>query len=304
MSRPLKLLCVGGGLPGHAGSPWGPFTVLQSATLAVAAERLRTEPTDALLIHLADTAALEQLEAWPSLSHAVLDAALIAVAPEIALPIALRLLQRGVQDIVPAGSPPESLARTVRLAVERKRIEQSARKAYATDLATGLPNHGQFLEHMTHLLALREREPAPMAVLALRVEGLSATEAALGAEAANVLRRKVAVRIRSALRASDVVASTGTDTMAVLLAWIDATQDGERVAAKLAQSLLRPFTVAGQQQQVSVSVGLARYPDHGKVAEELLRRAVGQSSSAATLGRTGLAQRIERGPAGPAANDE
>jgi diguanylate cyclase (GGDEF)-like protein len=304
VSRPIRLLCVGGGLPGHGGSAWGPFTVLQSATLAVAAERLRTESTDAVLVHLADAAALEQLEAWPSLSHAVLDAAVIAVAPEIPLPLALRLLQRGLQDLVPAGSPPEWLARTVRLAVERKRLEQGARKAYATDLATGLPNHLQFLEHMTHLLALREREPAPMAVLALRVEGFAATEAALGAEAANVLRRKVAVRIRSALRASDVVASTGADTMAVLLAWIDAPQDGERVAAKLAQSLQRPFTVAGQPQQVAVSVGLARYPDHGKVAEELLRRAVGQASSSATLGRPGLAQRIERGPGGPAANDD
>ena len=111
-------------------------------------------------------------------------------------------------------------------------LERAARKAYATDLATGLPNHAQLLEHMTHLLALREREPAPMALLVLRIEGLSTTEAALGAEAANVLRRKVAVRLRAGLRASDVVASIGADAFAVLLAWIDAPADGMRVASQ------------------------------------------------------------------------
>ena len=35
-----------------------------------------------------------------------------------------------------------------------------ARKAYATDLETGLPHQQQLIEHMSHLLALREREPA------------------------------------------------------------------------------------------------------------------------------------------------
>jgi hypothetical protein len=36
-----------------------------------------------------------------------------------------------------------------------------------------------------------------MALIVLRIEGLAATEARLGTESANVLRRKVAVRLRS-----------------------------------------------------------------------------------------------------------
>ena len=41
--------------------------------------------------------------------------------------------------------------------MQRKRLDIAARRAHATDLATGLPNHAQLMEHMTHLLALRER---------------------------------------------------------------------------------------------------------------------------------------------------
>ena len=117
-----------------------------------------------------------------------------------------------------------------------------------------------------------------------------------------MLRRKVAVRLRASLRASDVVASIGNDAFVVLLAWIDAASDGERVAAKLVQSLHQPFAVAGSELSVSVHTGIALYPEHGKAADVLLRRCVGQATQEATLGAEGLAQRIERAP-GSAAND-
>jgi len=88
----------------------------------------------------------------------------------------------------------------------------------------------------------------------------------------------------------------------VLLAWIDSPGDGERVAAKLGQSLRQPFSVAGSDVAVSVSAGLALYPEHGKTADALLRRSVGQAAGLGSLGRDGFASRVERGPVN-AAND-
>ena len=242
---------------------------------------------------------------WTSLSHAVLDTAVIALLVEAPAEVVLgALLERGVQDIVvQTDTPAEALQRRMDIAVRRKALDREARKAFAVDLATGLPNHTQLLEHMTHLLALREREPAPMAVIALRIEGLASVMALLGTESANVLRRKVAVRLRASLRASDVVASIGNDAFLVLLAWVDAATDGQRVAAKLVQSLRQPFNVAGQDVAVAVSAGLALYPEDGKTADALLRRSVGQAASLATVGRDGFSNRIERGP-GKAANDD
>jgi GGDEF domain-containing protein len=131
---------------------------------------------------------------------------------------------------------------------------------------------------------------------------LAAAEAKLGAEAANVLRRKIAVRLRSGLRASDVVAALGTDSFAVLLAWIDDPGDGERVLAKLSQSLQRPLSVAGQGLAVAVGAGVARYPGDGRDAATLLRLAANQASQNNAQGRTGFFDRPERGDA--AANDE
>jgi diguanylate cyclase (GGDEF)-like protein len=237
--------------------------------------------------------------------HAALDMALVVLAPEPAFDEVIRLLQLGVQDVVPARDmTPDRLALALRQAVERKRLEMAARRAYATDLNTGLPNHAQLMEHMTHLLALREREPAPMALLVLRIEGLAAAQASLGAEAANVLRRKIAVRLRSALRASDVVASLGADRFAVLLAWIDDAADGERVVAKLTASLQRPLNVAGQDVAVAVGAGVARYPGDGRDAGTLLQLAASQASQNNPQGGVSIAaERVGRGGT-PAANDE
>lgn len=301
MVQPLQVLCVGPACPDLATSAWGPFTVHHVDSLDAAAAALNRHAHDAVLVHAPSLSALSGLLQWPSLAHVVLDAALLVVAPEPPPAVALKLIQRGVQEVLPQReAAAELLARALRQGVERKQIEQAARRAHAIDLATGLPNLAQLREHVTHLLALREREPAPMAVLALHIDGLSAAEAMLGAEAANVLRRKVAVRIRSALRASDVVAAIGGDDFVVMLAWIDALEAGAHVARKLTESLAEPLSVAGGECAVAVRFGLALYPQDGRDVDALLRCARDQAALGPVYGRAGTA----RGAKGAAANDE
>lgn len=304
MSVPIQLLFQGDSPPDLATSALGPFIVQRCGSLDEAAQQLQVEPFDALLLHAGNGAQLHALLHWKALSHAVLDTALVVLMPEPGGSDVARLLQLGAQEVVPMREAhAERIALALRQSVERKRLELAARRAYATDLGTGLPNHAQLMEHMTHLLALREREPAPMAVLVLRIEGLGAAEAMLGAEAANVLRRKIAVRLRSGLRASDVVATLGADRFAVLLAWIDDVADGHRVVAKLSESLQRPLSVAGQDVAVAVGTGVARYPGDGRDADTLLRLAGSQAALHNAQGRAGFGVRAARG-GGAAANDE
>lgn len=280
MRAPFQILCLSPSPPDLVTSAYGPFVVYPAADLAHATTQLSERSHDAMLAVLASDAEVDRLVAWTSLAHATMSGAVIVVAPEPRPSVATRLVQLGVQDVIPAREAhPEMLGRVIRLAIERKDLENAARRAYGTDLSTGLPNHAQLLEHMTHLLALREREPASMALIALRHEVQAATGPTIGAEGINVLRRKAAVRLRSSLRASDVVASLGSDMFAVLLAWIDAPDDADGVARKLVQSLQQPFTVAGHDVKVTVSAGLSLYPAHGHDAHTLLRRAVGQAAS-------------------------
>ncbi len=258
-------------------------------------------PEDAVLVWAPTPQALTELVQRKGLMASALDSAWLVMTPVQDQATEMQLLDRGVECIL-APSDAATLSAQLRHAVLRKRIERAARTAYATDLATGLPHQAQLLEHMTQLLALREREPAPMVLLVLQVDGLAQAAGRLGAESGNVLRRKVAVRLRSGLRASDVVAAIASDSFGVLLGHLENKGDADGVAAKLVRTLQLPFLVAGQTCRVQATVGMALYPDHGKDAETLLKRACAQAGQVAVLGAEGYASNVRR-LGGDAAND-
>ena len=215
-------------------------------------------------------------------------------------------LRAGADDVVgrdelagPVGG------RRIRFAVERRRRRELRRSDHSTDPGTGLPHRQQLLEHLSQLLALREREPAPMAVLGLRIEGLQPRGAGAESTDFETLRRKIAVRLRAGLRASDVVAAVGDDTFAVLLGSILSGADADRVVAKLVAALVLPFTVAAVDRSVSVAAGIAHYPNDGREAERLLRRALALAAAApATSAAVPATVRGADGGERAAANDE
>ena len=285
---------------GLESSAFGCFTVQVCTDPEQAQAHLASHACDALLLDagmVPSAAALAEV--------GVMAPATLVVGDGLGSEAVLSWLQRGAQDVLGLEElDAASLPKRIRAAIERKRVEREARKSYATDLATGLPHQQQLIELMSHLLALREREPSPMAVLVLRIEGLSNTQARLGLEAAHVLRRKIAVRLRAGVRASDVVAALGDASFAVLLGSLLAPADAERVGAKLLKALLDPFTVAGETLAVSVALGIGQYPQDGAQPDALLRRALGLAASASAQGRAGLASASDVGRVAQAANDD
>ena len=256
--------------------------------------RIAAAPVDVLVVH----------GGWEGWVRCAADVAVIIVAHAPTAADCVRWLRDGAQDIVGTDELTQpGWPRRLRAAIERQRVRAATRQAFATDVHTGLPHAGQLIEHMSHLLALREREPAPMALLVLRIEGLATTTARLGPEAAGTLRRKVAVRLRAGVRASDVVASVGDDAFAVLLSLIDTPGDADRVGRKLLGSLGETFKVRGVDLALATALGIASYPADGTQPDMLLRRAAGLAASAQATGRAGHANQIERGAA-TAANDE
>jgi diguanylate cyclase (GGDEF)-like protein len=230
-------------------------------------------------------------------------AAVLVVADDPAPGDVVEWLRLGAQDvIVPARTKPADWPLRVRIAIERRRLVDEVRRAVGIDLDTGLPDQHQLVEHMSHLLALRAREPAPMALLVLRVEGLASAQARLGREAAQVLKRKLAVRLRAGVRASDVVASLGEDRFGVLLVSMLAPADALRVAEKLLQGLSMPLQVAGESVAVATAFGIAHHPADGDRPEQLLSGAAAMAAAASAQGRSGFANFAEGGPAS-AAND-
>ncbi|MEY2690119.1 MAG: hypothetical protein RL375_4319 [Pseudomonadota bacterium] len=316
MAAVISILCVGQRVPA-LGASFVSGAVDRVVDLEQAGLALARHGFDAVLIHCADVADAQRLEHWPALAQAVQGSAVLVMMPVDAFDLAQRLVQRGVQDVLVESTTPDAtdaaLSRALSLALVRKRLDLMQRKGGSIDLATGLPTAVQWMDHLTHLCVLREREPAPMAVLVLRIEGLATVEGQLGPQVAQVLRRKVAVRLRSALRASDLVGSLGNDAYAVLLTWLLAPKDSALVRDKLVKAMRRPFSVGGENLAVAVGAGCALYPEQAREAEVLLRIAHAEAASQPGVGRAGFANHREalaqglagagRGKSG-AANDD
>src|SRR5258706_6864065 len=159
-STALRVLLVGAaGTPVPAlapGSSFGPFELHVVADLDAASARLTDERFDAIVV-AARTVDARRLLAWPALSQAVSEPALIVLTTDLpGAELTTLLVRKGVQDVLPLATDAiDALPRAIRLAVERKAQERQQRKAHATDLMTGLPTQGQLAEHVNQLIALR-----------------------------------------------------------------------------------------------------------------------------------------------------
>jgi len=273
VDRPTRVIWVDAGL--GMSPPSCPGITCEAFTDANAAlARLKGSGWEAVVI-AASTEQARHLRTDSAWAAAWRDTPVLLVAPLDDDTEAVRLAEAGVQDILhPSQASAAELTLRLALSVARKQRERDARRSWSTDLDTGLPNRDQLLEHLNQLLALRARQPSPMALVVVRATGLDAAGAQHGDEAVHVLRRKLAVRLRGAVRASDVVASLGGDGYALLLARLESAADAAQVAAKLQRVAREPFHVLGVTVRLQPFVGMAACPADGNDASALLARAL------------------------------
>ncbi len=272
--------------PDAAPASWGRWIVTHFADWAAWQARSSHEAfPDALQVSLAGADQLQALLSAPHWPQALQETAVVLRCAGVTPALQLQLLRAGVQEVIDSASntPSDAVAtwRALRLGVERKRLEATQRRGWSIDLNTGLPSQALWLEMLNQLCALREREPAAMALLVLRLDGLARVRREHGEVMANSLRRKAAVRLRAGLRASDVVGVLGEDSLAAILLRLEKPQDADKVGAKLAAAMSQPYIISGQQAVLSVALGVANYPQHGQHAQELLGLAQGAAAQSA-----------------------
>jgi len=158
---------------------------------------------------------------------------------------------------------------TVRKAQE-KRIQHLANH----DPLTNLPNRNLMSSQMKHALELSKRNKSLAAVLFIDLDQFKPVNDRWGHDAGDILLIEVAMRIRSCVRASDIVARMGGDEFVVFLSPVEDESSALQVAEKIRAALTLPFNVGAQEvARVSSSIGLAVYPHHGEDQETLLRHA-------------------------------
>lgn len=156
---------------------------------------------------------------------------------------------------------------------DRFAAEEAVRYQALHDTLTGLANRSLLMEQLEREVALCRRHGGSFAVLYIDLDGFKPVNDRLGHAAGDALLTQVADRLRSCTRESDITCRQGGDEFTVLVPQAGPLPELETLGAKLLAQLQLPFTLESTTVQISASIGVAVFPDHGTDADALLQAA-------------------------------
>ncbi len=152
----------------------------------------------------------------------------------------------------------------------RAHAAESLRRQAMHDHLTGLPNRAHLNLRLEKAFAAAE-PGTRTGLLLMDLTRFKDVNDSLGHEYGDRLLAELARRVSTGLRGCDTIARLGGDEFAVLISEVQDLRDVTRVAERLVELCVAPFTIDEFRLQVGASVGVAVSPDHAADPAELLR---------------------------------
>jgi diguanylate cyclase (GGDEF)-like protein len=284
---PIRVLVVEGGDSGSepvadalASAGDGHLEITRAASIADALSMLEHGNFHATLLdtELTSDDGLGEV-AW--LRAAAPGAPVILMTESTGDAAALNPIRCGAQDsFIKREATSLAIGGLIRKAVERHRelaelIRSSEREHFLAthDGLTGLVNRYEFQQMLKTSLARAIRDREPLALLFVGLDRFKKINEMLGRPAGDEVLQRVAKRITSAMRTSDVAARIGSDEFMVMLTSVTREYDPARVSQALIEKLSQSYRVAGQDCWLTASIGIAVFPRDGKKSDVLIQNA-------------------------------
>lgn len=171
---------------------------------------------------------------------------------------------------------------------ERKRTADELFRLAHYDNLTGLPNRVLAHDRLQQCLRRARRNNRRMAVLFLDLDHFKKVNDTLGHSVGDRLLKDASERLVSALGEPDAVARIGGDEFLILVDE-DVSEDGLiDLGNKLLQAFRAPLRLDGREIVLTISVGIAIFPDDGVDTGDLMRNADTAMYHAKREGRDGV----------------
>jgi diguanylate cyclase (GGDEF)-like protein/putative nucleotidyltransferase with HDIG domain len=165
-----------------------------------------------------------------------------------------------------------SVSSRVGATIENALQFQQAESTAATDYLTGLPNARSLAEHLDAEIARARREANSLAVILCDLDGFKQVNDRFGHLAGNRILQEVATGLRNSCREYDYIARMGGDEFVLIVPGITADQAAARISQLREIAERSGMSVCGESL-LSLSAGVAVFPDDGDVREPLLGEA-------------------------------
>ncbi|HET7583577.1 MAG TPA: diguanylate cyclase [Gemmatimonadaceae bacterium] len=247
------------------------YRVLHEPALSGVSRRLEQGGVEVILLDLAlpsgdGDEALGRLRAeYPALP-------LVVVAPPGDEARATRAIQHGAHDYLPHGQlDGELIARVLRYALERHRLQEMLRQLSLTDDLTGTYNRRGFLTLAEHHVKLLPRTRGLLLVVA-RVEDLNLLGSGSDGRDRERLLLGAAEVLNATFRASDIIARVEDDEFAVLA--LDSSADVIEIFGPRLQQNVEARNAAAGGPKLTLTVGMLPAEPRQRISvHELLARA-------------------------------
>jgi diguanylate cyclase len=138
------------------------------------------------------------------------------------------------------------------------------------DPLTRLPNRLLFEEKLSDALERVGTEPGSLAVLFIDLDGFKPINDSFGHVAGDAVLREVGRRLQGLARHSDTVARVGGDEFLLMAERPGSDLGASQVSQRVLQAINKPYMLPnGVEVNLSCSVGIAMYPEHGPAAKLL-----------------------------------
>jgi diguanylate cyclase (GGDEF)-like protein len=166
-----------------------------------------------------------------------------------------------------------AMAASISAALQRQQTEEIIHHQAFHDALTNLPNRILFNDRLDFALASARRNGQNLAVMFMDLDRFKTINDTLGHSVGDALLQEVSQRLQGCLREGDTVARWGGDEFTVLLPQIRDVDDSTQTAHRIHEALKAPFNINAHELYIDASIGIAVYPQDGKVAELLLQNA-------------------------------
>jgi len=141
------------------------------------------------------------------------------------------------------------------------------------DELTNLPNRRRLLERIERSIGHSIRHDDGFALLFLDVNGFKYINDKLGHATGDLVLKKIAQCLTTAVRETDTVSRYGGDEFLILLSNVSRKSDAMSVADKILSTFGSPHPIGDQSLRLSVSIGISVYPEDGTNPQTLIEKA-------------------------------
>ncbi len=149
---------------------------------------------------------------------------------------------------------------------------QKATYTAAHDGLTGLLSRDYFFQRTKELTDKSQHSDPKFALLFIDLDGFKEVNDTLGHHAGDELLKTTADKFKKMIRSNDLVARLGGDEFAIVLNGFDSGQI-ELFARRILSEVEKNYQLENNSLCVTASIGISFYPDHGDIADELVKSA-------------------------------